>query len=265
VAGPQIQEEQMDDLDALRYQVAVACRIIGTQGLTPSSFGHVSVRIPGTDEILIKAKGRDEAALEFTTRHDVLRVDLRGNTRENKDGLQAPREAAMHLAIFRARPEVTSVIHCHPLWAAVLTAAEKPLVPLFGGFDGQAGMLLLEEGVPTYPRSVTVTTDDLAQEVVALMGDRRACLLRGHGITVAGSSVEEAVETCLNLNQLAHANYLAYAIGGPLPVPDLADHRARFARGKQRPWDDEVHPAGPPLWRYHVALLEQAGKLPPRD
>jgi ribulose-5-phosphate 4-epimerase/fuculose-1-phosphate aldolase len=248
----------MNDTE-LRHKVALSCRIIGGHGLTPGAFGHVSVRVPDSDDILIKAKGPNESALEFATSADVLRIDLAGNAVEESDGLAPPGETPMHLAIYRARPEVTSVIHCHPMWVAVLTACEKPLVPMFGGFDGQAGMRLLEEGLPVYPRSVTVINDELAAEVVEVMGERRACLLRGHGITVAGNSVEAATETCLNLNQLAYANYLGYAIGGPLPVPDIKDHRARFARagGKRKERGTNAH--GPSLWRYHVELLEKEG------
>jgi L-fuculose-phosphate aldolase len=249
-----------DSVVELRRKVALSCRILGSRGVTSGSFGHVSARIPGTEHVLIKAKGPNENALEFAGTHDVIRIDLRGQAAEETDGLSPPSETAMHLAIYRARPDVMSVIHSHPMWVALLTACEKPLVPMFGAFDGQAGLRLLEEGVPVYPRTLTIVNDELAAEVVDVMGERRACLLRGHGMTVAGSGVEDATEISLNLSQLAYANYLGYTLGGPLPVPDLEDHRARFAANGGRRKARGTNATGEPSsWRYNRRLLEEAG------
>src|SRR3990172_5675783 len=92
----------------LRKKVALSCRILGNQGVTRGSFGHVSARIPGTDKILIKSKGPDEAALEFATERDIIMIDLTGNVLEASKGLESPQETEMHLAVYRARPEVMS-------------------------------------------------------------------------------------------------------------------------------------------------------------
>ena len=117
----------------LRAKVVLSCRMIGSRGVSKGSFGHVSARIPDADDkILIKSKGPDEEALEFTTDRDIIRLDLDGRVLEAPSGLQAPAETAMHLAIYRARPEIMSVIHSHPLWVVVLTACDKPLVGMYG-------------------------------------------------------------------------------------------------------------------------------------
>ena len=51
------------EINELKDQVATSCRIIGNRGLTRGSFGHVSARIPGTDRVLIKAKGHIKSKL----------------------------------------------------------------------------------------------------------------------------------------------------------------------------------------------------------
>src|SRR2546425_5529848 len=99
-----------ENVKELRKRVALSCRIIGNRGVTKGSFGHVSARIPGTDRILIKSKGPDEEALEFATTRDVITIDIEGAVLEAPNGLEAPNETAMHLAVYRARPEVMSVI-----------------------------------------------------------------------------------------------------------------------------------------------------------
>jgi len=243
----------------LREKVVLACRMIGSRGVSKGSFGHVSARIPGGDNrILIKSKGPDEEALEFTTDRDVITLSLDGRVLEAPTGLQAPAETAMHLAIYRARPEIMSVIHSHPLPVVVLTACDKPMVGIYGAFDGDAALRLLDEGLPTFQGSLTITDDALAAEFMAVMGQRRACLLRGHGMTVAGTSVEEATATSLTLDELAHANYMAYAIGTPQGVPDLEAHRARWADAGGRRNGGAVNAAGEPfVWRYNKKLLQR--------
>jgi ribulose-5-phosphate 4-epimerase/fuculose-1-phosphate aldolase len=242
----------------LRDKVMLSCRMLGTRGVSKGSFGHVSARIPGTERVLIKSKGPAEEALEFATERDIITIDLQGRVLEAPEGLTAPAETAMHVAIYRARPEVMSVIHSHPLWVVVLTAAEKPLVGLYGAYDGAAALRLLEEGVPTYPGTQTIINDELAEDFFRVMGNRRACLLRGHGMTVAGASVEEATATCLTVHELSHLNYLAYAIGGPQPVPDLDNHRERWASGTGRRRAGATNDAGEPFeWRYGKKLLER--------
>jgi ribulose-5-phosphate 4-epimerase/fuculose-1-phosphate aldolase len=62
----------------LKEKVAMSCRIIGNRGVTRGTLGHVSVRLPGTDYVLIKAKGADEEALEFATPRDVITITMGG-------------------------------------------------------------------------------------------------------------------------------------------------------------------------------------------
>jgi ribulose-5-phosphate 4-epimerase/fuculose-1-phosphate aldolase len=129
---------------------------------------------------------------------------------------------------------------------------------MYGAYDGAAALRLLEEGIPTYPGTLTITNDQLAEDFLSVMGNRRACLLRGHGVTVAGASVEEATATSLTVHELSHVNYLAYSLGAPLPVPDLDKHRERWAAGSGRQRAGVINAAGEPFeWRYGKRLLER--------
>jgi ribulose-5-phosphate 4-epimerase/fuculose-1-phosphate aldolase len=245
-----------EEIERLREKVALSCRIIGNRGVTKGSFGHVSARIPGTDRILIKSKGPNEEALEFAALKDVITIDLAGNVLETSEGLDAPNETAMHLAVYRQRPEVMSVIHSHPDWVVVLTACRKPILPIFAAYNPMA-MRLAADGIPLYPRSVTIVDDALGEDFMRSMGDNNVCLLRGHGMTTAGRSVEEATQLSLNVFELARMNYLAYAIGEPEPVPaeDIEEYRARFARGQRRRLEGLSSGGEPSGWRYEKKLL----------
>ena len=65
----------------------VGSHVLLAVGRVPNTAsGHVSARIPGTDRILIKSKGPDEAAFEFATKKDVITIDLSGNVLEASKG-----------------------------------------------------------------------------------------------------------------------------------------------------------------------------------
>jgi 3,4-dihydroxyphthalate decarboxylase len=247
------------NLSELRKKVALACRIVGNRGLTRGALGHVSARIPGTDRVFIKGKGVNEEAVEFATERDIVTVDLDGRLLDPGRKLEAPNETAMHLAIYRKRPEVMSVIHTHPDWIVALTACDKPLIPLYAAYS-PAGMKLVVDGIPIYPRTVTIINRELAEDFIAVMGAKKACLLAGHGMTVAGASVEEATATSLQLYELARIHGMAYAIGQPRPIPeaDIFEYKKRSERG-----------AGPlresssrylSEWRYQIKLLQRRGR-----
>jgi ribulose-5-phosphate 4-epimerase/fuculose-1-phosphate aldolase len=242
----------------LKKQVAISCRILGNQGVTRGSFGHVSARIPGSDRILIKAKGPDETALEFARERDIITIDLSGKVLEAPKGLDAPQETDMHLAVYRARPEVNSVIHSHPDWVVLLTACEKPLLPIYAAYN-PPGLRLLLEGIPVYPRSVTIVNDELGIDFMKSMGDKNVCLLRGHGMTTAGKSVEESTLISLNVFELARMNYLAYAIGEPKPIPnmDMEEYQRRWSSGSRRRATGPSSTGEHSDWRYHKELLKR--------
>lgn len=241
----------------LRKKVALSCRMLGSQGVTKGAFGHVSARIPGTDRILIKSKGPDESALEFATERDIITIDLKGSVLEARKGVDAPNETAMHLAVYRARPEVMSVIHMHPDWVVVLTACGKPLLPIYGAYNPPSMRLALE-GIPLYPRSVTIVDDELGEDFMRVMGNKKVCLLLGHGMTTAGGSVEECTLITLNAFELARMNYLAYAIGEPKPIPeeDIKEYQRRWAGGFRKKLEGVGRSGEPSDWRYQRELLK---------
>lgn len=240
----------------LRHKVAVSSRITGARGLMRGATGHVSARIPGTDQILIKAKGPDETANEFTTERDIITIDIEGEILDAPPGLQSPNETAMHLAVYRRRPEVQSVIHSHPDWAVLLMATDSELEPIYRAFN-PSGLALWKEGLSIFPRSVTITNDELGSQFMDTMGEKNACLLLGHGITAAGKSVEEATSISLNLQELARMNYLAYAIGKPQPIPDLDSAESPPREGPRQTRDYDRFAS---FWKWQKQMLEAEGR-----
>jgi 3,4-dihydroxyphthalate decarboxylase len=241
----------MADLSKLRELVAQSCRVLGKLNLTKEPSGHVSARVPGADQVLIKARGPEESGLRFVGARDIITVDFNGKKLAGEDGLDVPQEVFIHTWLYKTRPDVQCVVHVHPLTVVLFTICNKPLQPLYGAYD-PSGLRLLVEGLATYPRSITVSNEKLGEEFARAMGDKQACLMRGHGITSASASVEEATLTAIKLNDAAVINYQASLLGTPEPIPQ---EDIDILVGKSRGPGKSVHANS--NWRYYCKLLDE--------
>ena len=241
----------MADTSKLRELVAQSCRILGKLNLTKEPSGHVSARVPGEDKTLIKARGPEESGLRFVGARDIITVDFAGKKVAGDDGLETPQEVFIHTWLYKTRPEVQCVVHVHPLTVVLFTICDRPLLPLFGAYD-PSGLRLLVDGLATYPRSITVSNEKLGEEFAQAMGGKPACLMRGHGITSAGASVEEATLTAIKLNEAAVINYQAALLGTPRPIPQ---EEIDLMVGKSRGAGSSVHANS--NWRYYCKLLDE--------
>jgi ribulose-5-phosphate 4-epimerase/fuculose-1-phosphate aldolase len=241
----------MSDLQEIRERVARSCRILGKLNLTKGPSGHVSARIPGEEKLLIKARGPAESGLRFVSPDDVITVDFAGKKVAGAEGLESPQEVFIHTWLYRTRSDVNYVAHVHPATVVLFTICNKPLLPLYGAYDPSGLRLILDE-ISTYPRSVTVSNDELGAEFAQAMGGKQVCLMRGHGITTVGASVEEATLTAIKLNDAAEINYRAALLGRPEPIPqEDIDILVGKAKGRTR----TVHTAS--AWRYYRKLLDE--------
>jgi 3,4-dihydroxyphthalate decarboxylase len=236
--------------DEARALVAQGCRILAAEGLVSGILGHISLRW-GDGQMLIRCRGPRERGLAFTEAADIHLVDLDGRGLASDDGHSVPNEHPIHGELMKQRPDAMAVVHAHPPAVLACGIAGLPLRPIFGAYDIPAAHMAAA-GIPVYPRSVLIRRADLAHEMLAAMGDRPVCVLKGHGITVAGGSVEEAVVTAISLNTLA-AVTLAVAQTGTVPEPIPDEDLAELP---------DLGPAfnADTAWRYFVANAATAGR-----
>jgi ribulose-5-phosphate 4-epimerase/fuculose-1-phosphate aldolase len=238
-----------EGLAELRDRIALACRILAMEGAVDGVLGHVSVRA-GPGRMLIRGRGRRDHGLLFTTHEDIRLVDFDGAGDDPGAGYAMANERPIHGETLRARPQVQAVVHAHPPAVLACGIAGLPLRPIFGAYNIPA-MRLAADGIPVYPRSVLIRTPELAREMLDCMGDRPVCVLRGHGLTVTGDTLEQAVVRTLNVNILATATLAAAQAGRPAPdipaedMAELPDLGAAF--------NDQS------VWRYYAAKAAREG------
>jgi L-ribulose-5-phosphate 4-epimerase len=210
------------ELEELKKKVALGNRIMFHQGLA-DYHGHVSARIPGTSQFLIKPV---LAPLGSIVAKDIIKVDINeykqaceqnwakaGNKREVTRLKAPPRETMIHAAIYEARPDVNSVVHTHQALATAFSVAGTPILPIYN----QAAVFAPETPIFPSPRLIYTVQD--GKEICQTLGDRMAMLLKGHGIVVCGDSLEYATVHAIYLERTAHMQWVASSVGTPAIMP----------------------------------------------
>lgn len=198
---PRQHEETAIDLDELRRDLALACRILAGEGLAAGILGHVSARTP-SGTMVLRCRGPRERGLAFTEAADIREVSLQGELLEYADGYAVPQEWPIHGRTLQRRPDVAAVVHAHPRNVLLCGIADLPLRPVFGAYDIPA-MRLAAEGIPVYPRAVLIRRPELADDMLAVMGDRPVAILRGHGLTATGATLAQAVARAVAVDVIA--------------------------------------------------------------
>jgi ribulose-5-phosphate 4-epimerase/fuculose-1-phosphate aldolase len=237
--------------EQLREKVVLAHRILGVRGLFRVNLGHASVRVPGTEKMLLRCRGGHEYGMKYTTSDQIKEMDFDGNC-PDLEGYRLVTELPLHGEIYRSRPDVGAVVHAHPTASTLCTLAELELRPILGAYEPDVTRLVLS-GVPKYKRSVTVDSTELAATMLAVMGKSDALLMDAHGVVVTGKTIEDATVRAIKLEHLAEI-HLELAKAGVSPKDISEEDIAHFtARGQALSFDGESQ------WRYYVKELEREG------
>lgn len=117
-------------------------------------------------------------------------------------------EVNMHLAIYRARPDVVAVFHTHSPWACGVISAGVKFRPMFAEFVNDLGRV---GGIPY----VTPTTQKLADAVARKAENCDTIFMANHGIVALGSSMTQAYYRCVVVEDAAKSLVAAAVVGRP--------------------------------------------------
>ncbi len=167
-------------------------------------FGHISARLPGSDQFLIARHSLGPRA----TADDFLVMDMEGRKLAGQGDITG--EYPIHLDILRARPDVGSVIHYHGLHSTAFTTSEQTLRPihLMG--------TIFHDGIPVYPDPRLVSNRQRGAALAKALGPHRAVLLRAHGAAITGASIEEAVGGAFLFEENARRACVSATLGQPV-------------------------------------------------
>lgn len=229
-------------VDELRDQVATCTRLLVMQDVMDYS-GHVSVRIPGTERILIQPRDTSRLALGAA---DLLVVDLNGKVLEGV--LPAPAETALHTSIYRARADARAVCHGHPTFSTLFSVVDRPLLAV------RNFAFRFANAVPVHPDTTHIRSVEQGRAVAQTLADRRVCLLRAHGTVVVSSSIPELFMDCLDFEDNARSLLYASALGPLMPLTPREEGLLRESYGRA-----EFRAAK--LWEHYLHKGRLAGVL----
>lgn len=205
----------------LKRRLVEGLKVLTGEGVLSGS-GHLSVRIPETRTFLINPR----FAGVLADARDICTVTFEGKRVAGKGPI--PSESAIHAAVYRRRPDIHSVLHCHARYSILLGLQDIGLVP----FNREAR--LFADGVPVFPESRGINSTELAESMALALGDHYALFLRGHGCVVVGPTIEGTCVSAIQLERACQDQLLLMSFTRPRPLPDAA--RGRVTARLENPY-----------------------------
>ncbi len=192
--------------DDPRRELIRVLQDLHAQQLVTATGGNLSVRMPEREAVWITPSALFKGDLQPES---LVEIDLAGRSLD-PNGRSPSSEAAMHCAIYRARPEVRAVVHAHAPHATILANAELAFLPISteAAFFGDIPRLGF----------VMPGTDDLAEAAARAMGDGWAVLLQNHGLLVAGRSLRRAADMAEIIDRSSQIILGCHAVGREPPT-----------------------------------------------
>jgi ribulose-5-phosphate 4-epimerase/fuculose-1-phosphate aldolase len=204
------------------------------------AFGHVSMRDPRDPHCYLISRS---IAPESVTAADILALDLDSQTVDPKDdGVLLYRERFIHGEIYKARPDVNAVVHSHSPTVVPFTVTRARLKPLLhnAGFLGLGTPLFEIRSSAGNGTDLMILTPDLGKDLARKLGpDAAVVLMRGHGDSVVGPSLPNAVFRAYYTEVNARQQLAAITIGGPINFMTRAEAltaNEAMLRASARPW-----------------------------
>jgi len=228
----------------LLRDLAAASRILAAQGVV-DGFGHVSMRHPSAPDRYLMARS---IAPALVTPGDIIEYDL-DSTPCNANGRGSFLERFIHGEIYKARPDIMSVVHSHS--PSVIPFGLVP-VPMRAMFHNAA---FIAAGVPVFDiRENFGATDMLVSDGVKgvalarVMGRKDIVLMRAHGSVACGPTLQTAVFRAVYTEVNARIQHWTLALGGGARIAALDEEEGRLAdlinqTAGMRAWE---------LWRSQV-------------
>jgi ribulose-5-phosphate 4-epimerase/fuculose-1-phosphate aldolase len=195
---------------AARVQLAACYRVFASLGWTEMIFNHITLRVPGAGRhFLINPFGLHYSEI---TASSLVLIDIEGNpVREprwpvNKAGF------VIHSAIHAAIEQAHCVMHTHTTTGMAVACLKEGLSPT-NFYAAQ-----LHDGVAYHDFEGITVEEGEKQRLVASIGDKRAVILRNHGLLAWGPSLPEAFMTLWTLQRACDVQIAASAAGSLNPI-----------------------------------------------
>lgn len=206
----------MDKIESIKAEICAIGQRMWQRELVAGSDGNISVRL-NDEQILCTPTMCSKGFMEP---QDICLVDMYGQ--QLAGDKRCSSEVRLHLEILKARPDVMSVVHCHPPHATAFAIAGRP-VPM--GTMAEADVFLGEVPIVPYETPGTV---EFARKILPFVDKSNACLLANHGAVTFGTSLQLAYNLMEVLDAYCKILFLAGQLGSTQPISQ--ESREQLAR-----------------------------------
>lgn len=198
-----------------KERLAVAFRLFAQFGFDYGLAGHITARDPElTDHFWVNPFGIHFSQIKVS---DLLLVNSQGQIVVGEGPLNRA-AFAIHAALHEARPDIVSAAHTHSTYGKAWSALGRTLEPLT-----QDSCIFYQDHALFDDFTGVVLETDEGFRIGKALGQRKAVILKNHGILTAGPSVESAAWWYIALENACQAQLLAEAAGIPIPIrPEVA-------------------------------------------
>jgi len=239
-------------LDEACYQLALANRIVAHEGVL-DGFGHVSIRHPSDPGRYLLSRSRSPELIEPS---DIMEFSLDSRLLTPTGDLPYG-ECVIHGCIYQLRPDVNAVCHHHSMAILPFCVTGVALEPLNGLGATMGGTVPFWDSRDEFGDTpMVVTTQEQGQSLARALGPNAMVLMRRHGATVVGATLQETVFRTIMSHRNAELQLRARALGeiSPLTPGEAAQAESYSLRAR---------PMGR-AWEYRTTRLAKVGELPPR-
>jgi ribulose-5-phosphate 4-epimerase/fuculose-1-phosphate aldolase len=207
-----IKDEVSPEEWGARVQLAACYRLVDLYGMTDLIYNHITVRIPGTEHLLINLYG---LLYKEITASSLAKIDVEGTVIWKPDTDYGINHAGyvIHGAVHKARPDVGCVTHTHTRAGMAVSSMACGLLPLNQTsirFNGNIGYHNYE--------GPAINLDE-RERIVESLGSHNAMIMRSHGLLTCGPDIPQAFNTLYQLEMSCQAQVDAMAARTELLIP----------------------------------------------
>ena len=217
--------------------LVVGNHILTQEGIL-DGYGHISVRHPRNPDRFLLARS---VAPELVTAADIIEYGLDGEPADMDvaKGRTSYKERFIHSEVYRARPDVNAVVHCHTPSLIPFADSSVPLRPMYHQ------SAFLAAGVPVFEirqaagmTNMLIETAALGRALAKVLADKPALLMRGHGAVITADTIPTVVGRSIYLDLNARIQAQAIALGGKITYIDPEEARKYAASDNySRAWE----------------------------
>ena len=197
---------------ALRVELAARYRLFDYLGWTEMIFNHITMRVPGPEHhFLINPFGLHYSEV---TASNLVKIDLDGKIVGQSDYPVNPAGFVIHSALHAAVPRARCIMHTHTTAGLAVASSKRGLAPT----NRYAASVL--DGVAYHDFEGPSVHDGEKARLVADLGDKRALILRNHGLLVHGPTIPDAFVVLLKLERACEIQTATCAIDAGITIPD---------------------------------------------